>query len=182
MGLIITAKKAWKWLKLCTIVILYVSDILIFGTGLLSFFTTLILLQFILEESKKMEGRYRCKAICICIPPLCFILIVGWLYLNNILAESRSKVIINACYQYLKDNGRLPFSLEQLVPKYLTQIPNAKYIDMQKKYYYFSNQENNRYLLSWIVYPPFARKYYTFNKQNNRYHTACNPLVLERVL
>jgi hypothetical protein len=52
--------------------------------------------------------------------------VVSFVLYNHTLARTRAEQVIAACRHYEADNGRLPASLEELVPRYLAVIPRAK--------------------------------------------------------
>jgi hypothetical protein len=52
--------------------------------------------------------------------------ILSFIMYNHTLARTRAKNVIAACRRYEADNGRLPSSLGELVPRYLAAVPRAK--------------------------------------------------------
>ena len=86
------------------------------------------------------------------------------LYLNNQLAEQRSKIVIAALDNYKAQNGRFPDKLEELVPKFLPKIPLAK-INVYGSFRYYVFAED-RHTLMYVVVPPFGRKLYNLEKKS----------------
>jgi hypothetical protein len=53
--------------------------------------------------------------------------LVGWSRFNIKLADDRAPVVIAACRRFESDQGRLPHSLDELVPTYLPEVPCANW-------------------------------------------------------
>jgi hypothetical protein len=52
--------------------------------------------------------------------------VVCFVLYNHELARARAREVVAACRRYETDNGRLPSSLDDLVPRYLAAVPRAK--------------------------------------------------------
>lgn len=80
--------------------------------------------------------------------------------LNNKIARNRAEVLVSAVKSFHTENQRYPKSLEELMPKYVEQIPLAKYTLMFNKFGY-KTSENDTYLM-YTDMPPFGRPIYSF--------------------
>jgi hypothetical protein len=52
--------------------------------------------------------------------------VLSFVLYNHTLARARASEVIAACRRYQADTGRLPASLDNLVPRYLAVVPRAK--------------------------------------------------------
>ena len=77
-----------------------------------------------------------------------------WSRLNLKLAEDRAPIVIAACRRFEGDRGRLPSSLDHLIPRYLPQIPSANWT-LFGGFLYEPDRGELSYLYPW----PFARVY-----------------------
>jgi hypothetical protein len=77
------------------------------------------------------------------------------------LAHAQAAIVIDACVAFRSDNGSLPDNLTSLVPRYLRQVPNAKFCVACKDFEY--SKIGDAVVLSWWSHPPFGREVYNFN-------------------
>lgn len=93
---------------------------------------------------------------------------LGLLWANNAVqlgvAEANAQRIVAACEEYHAANGRLPESLDELVPQYMKSVPPAKYC-LQGQFHYYPGTP----MLYWVVVPPHLRKIYNFNTRRWSY-------------
>ncbi|WP_157648676.1 hypothetical protein [Thiobacillus denitrificans] len=82
--------------------------------------------------------------------------------LNNRLAQSRAEVLVSAVKSFHSENQRYPQSLEELVPRYIEQVPLAKYTLMFNQFGYIAS-DNGTYL-EYMDMPPFGRPVYSFSR------------------
>jgi hypothetical protein len=61
------------------------------------------------------------------IPIATLLLVLGNYFVQTRIAWANSATLIQACESYHKDNGKYPDRLDQLVPRYLSSVPSAKY-------------------------------------------------------
>lgn len=74
--------------------------------------------------------------------------------------------LIQACERYHDANGAYPERLSDLVPRYLSSIPRAKYCCSYGEFRYYGPP---RLMLFWYEIPPFGRRVYNFESGNWRY-------------
>lgn len=89
---------------------------------------------------------------------------------NNLqlqVAESRAQRVIAACMAYHAANGKFPDKLDELVPKYMTYVPSARYCPGPWSQFRYYNGENPS--LFWYIFPPYDRKIYNFNTRRWSY-------------
>jgi hypothetical protein len=79
-------------------------------------------------------------------------------YQRKIAEETASRVIA-AIEKFHTDKGEYPKTLDDLVPQYLTYVPQTK-ICLDGQFLYYNNAEHP--MLVWAVVPPFGRKIDTF--------------------
>jgi hypothetical protein len=90
------------------------------------------------------------------------VLVFGLNYLNNQIAQSRAVILVSAVKNFYSENKHYPQSLNDLVPRYIEQIPSAKYTLMFNQFGYV-NSERGAYL-EYTEVPPFGRVSFSFNK------------------
>ncbi|MCC7442540.1 MAG: hypothetical protein IT285_12960, partial [Bdellovibrionales bacterium] len=90
---------------------------------------------------------------------------------NNWIAKQRAMKIIAACDAFHKDTGTYPKKLDELVPKYLAEIPSAKIAlrwNMGTRFIYVSGRTKageSHSSLMWMEIPPFGRRYYQLEQK-----------------
>ena len=90
------------------------------------------------------------------------VLVFGLNHLNYQVAQSRADVLVSAVKNFYSENQRYPQSLNDLVPRYVEQIPSAKYTLTSNEFRYV-NSEGGVYL-EYMEVPPFGRPYFSFNE------------------
>lgn len=81
---------------------------------------------------------------------------------NMHLAQRRADALIAACESYQKDNQRYPERLEDLVPRFIAEIPRAKLTLGRSDYFYRAGATHT---LGWTTMPPFGRRYYVLEEK-----------------
>ena len=104
----------------------------------------------------------------IAIPVLSLAMIAGNATIQSKIANTNAERIIVACEQFLATRGNYPDQLDELVPKYLSSIPRAKYALMFSDFRYRNLEGNHR--LMWAENPPFGRRTYYFEHREWHYH------------
>ncbi len=74
------------------------------------------------------------------------------------LAEKRANTVISAVEQYNQDNGHYPTFLNELVPKYLPEIPKPR---IAPGIFYYPGAPEDPHLM-YTDYPPFGRLSWSF--------------------
>jgi hypothetical protein len=103
----------------------------------------------------------------IAIPVLMLVIVGGNARIQAKIANANAERIIAACEQFRAATGKYPDQLEELVPKYLSSIPRAKYNLMFSNFRYW-NLDGNHQLL-WDENPPFGIRIYDLELRKWRY-------------
>ncbi len=77
-------------------------------------------------------------------------------------ARKNAEALIAACRAYEAKHGRLPDSLEALVPEFLPALPPARYEGPHFGFQYTVDAE--RHVLGWTDTLPFGRPFYVFEE------------------
>lgn len=77
------------------------------------------------------------------------------------LARAQAAIVIDACVAFRSDNGSLPDNLTSLVPRYLRQVPHAKFCVAFKEFEY--SKIGDFAVLSWWSQPPVGREVFSFS-------------------
>lgn len=97
----------------------------------------------------------------ILLPAFTALLVYANYNLQEKIALSHAAIIIQACERYRTDNGTYPKELPDLVPRYLSAVPRAKY-SLESNFIYSSSDETT-HLMFWkdLLHPRF----YDFREQ-----------------
>ena len=88
-------------------------------------------------------------------------IVVGCIFVANLSVGERNAIIVIAAVdKYQAEQKRYPQTLQELVPKYLPEIPPTKYALSASEFRYVALE--NRYQLVYTTLPPFGRRVYDF--------------------
>jgi len=79
-------------------------------------------------------------------------------------ARKNAEQIIAASRAFQQKHGRLPATLEELVPEFLPSVPPAKYSGPHFGFVYDAGPDSGRHVLSWTEHIPFGRPFYVFEE------------------
>jgi len=79
-------------------------------------------------------------------------------------ARKSAEQIIAASRAFQQRHGRLPATLEELVPEFLPAVPPAKYNGPHFGFVYDVNLASGQHVLSWTELIPFGRPFYVFEE------------------
>jgi hypothetical protein len=79
-------------------------------------------------------------------------------------ARKNAERLIAACRDFQARHGRLPDSLQELVPDFLPALPPAKYDGPHFGFTYDTSEDRKRHVLGWTEAIPFGRPYYVFEE------------------
>jgi len=82
-------------------------------------------------------------------------------YFNNKIAHDRAEVLITSVKAYVSAEHKYPEKLQDLVPKYIPAVPDAKFSMMFNKFYF----SGKYHFLLYVSFPPFTRPTYLFDKE-----------------
>jgi hypothetical protein len=140
-------------------------DAVLSGTYILSAIVCPI--WFLLSVVKNATNRPGWKLVLlrIAIPALTLGLVLTNDTLQCRIAESNAARIVEACEEFHTANGRYPKTLGELVPKYMSSVPHAKYCLAFGEFLYSDKQP----VLMWYAVPPYGREIYNFEGKNWSY-------------
>jgi hypothetical protein len=125
--------------------------IFLYGTALDWFITCFVCsIWFFVAFVREALGHSSPKVIWarLLIPIVTGILVYANSVVQEKIAFSNAEIIIQACERYHSDNGAYPKELTNLVPRYLSSIPHAKYSLSFSDFSYTSSDEAT-YLMFW---------------------------------
>jgi hypothetical protein len=79
-------------------------------------------------------------------------------------ARKNAEQIIAACRAFERKHGRLPTTLEELVPEFLPSLPRAVYDGPHFGFVYDVEPDSRRHVLGWTDRIPFGRPFYVFEE------------------
>ncbi|MEO5334249.1 MAG: hypothetical protein H7839_19720 [Magnetococcus sp. YQC-5] len=153
---------------------LFWLDGFVFSQGVLSGFILFFSLgRFLLASfsncsDQALKSRKKADALLLAIGAMAVIVM---LRVNNSIAETRIHLVAEACRQYKASHGHYPQKLEELVPKFLTGIPDAKPFGNFNKILYLrigKNDVDDDTLLEYVAIPPFSRRF--LRLETNQWH------------
>jgi hypothetical protein len=148
--------------------ILFVLDALILGQGAFSFLGAVIILPVSLVRGFRSKNPARLLWLRALLPIALVLATWATIFVNLKVAESRAKRVISACEAFATDHGgAYPHDLRELVPRYLSDVPDAKYTLLANKFYYFEHQ--NQHTLLYVAIPPFGRRTYDLERKRPGY-------------
>ena len=71
--------------------------------------------------------------------------------------------IVEAVESYRSPHGAYPRQLEELVPRFMAEVPSAKPVLMADKFRYW--QHEGKPQLMYVEVPPFGRRVYSFEER-----------------
>jgi hypothetical protein len=98
----------------------------------------------------------------ISMPLLTFAIAYGNGNLQWKISDVHAQQLIKACEEFQVANGRYPNKLDELVPKYLSSVPPAKYCVMGE--FLYVNSKDGPCMLWWTRYG-FYRRIYDFDEK-----------------
>lgn len=87
--------------------------------------------------------------------------------INRQIGEERANRIITAVEAYKAANGTYPERLDQLVPRFISEIPDKariSYLDIGFRYY--ANTDPEAHKLLYLATPSFGRRTYSFETKS----------------
>lgn len=147
---------------------LFLSLLLIFfdavfsGGVLLSYMVCPI--WFLIALFRAIVGRasFGVATARVLIPIVTVLVVSGAFIIQDITAMANATRIIRACERYRHDNGAYPKKLADLVPRYMSTIPSAKYCLFANDFIYASFDQHT--MLMWLKAPPYGRRAYDFER------------------
>ena len=85
---------------------------------------------------------------------------MGMLVYGDSIASERADKLVVAVEQFRAKHGRYPVRLEEIVPEFISEIPQPNYVLIADKFRYF--ELDSRHSLQYFDMPPWSRRIYTF--------------------
>jgi hypothetical protein len=98
----------------------------------------------------------------VAMPLLTFAIAYGNANLQWKISDANAQRVIKACEEFRVANGRYPGKLDELVPKYLSSVPPAKYCLFMDNFWYVNR--DGLCMLWWTRYG-FYRRIYHFDEK-----------------
>ncbi len=160
-------KTTWESLRstVITAVCLFIVDAIVFGWFVIAVSASIALalwliprtlLDFIRGNVLMVRGLK--TGTYLCMVAATFAAYAG----NSYLAKARADTVIAGVDQFKADHHRYPESLTELVPKYMSSVPRAKYTVMYGEFIFFRDVPS----LMYYGFPPFYRRVYRFDSKN----------------
>ena len=170
MRQILMFSSPWFWTALGAATLLVV-DAWVFNQGLFAVLTLLFLLLWRLPKLAWVAYRRRpwrtglLQAAVWALAALAVLLANHW---NNQHAQRQATALIAQIERYRLEQGHYPQQLTDLVPRYVAEVPAAKWTLSHNLFIYRRGGENGPWLI-YIELPPFGRKVYRF--QSHDWHS-----------
>ncbi|CAB1370640.1 hypothetical protein [Denitratisoma oestradiolicum] len=116
---------------------------------------TLLARKYAVQRRRRLSGQGICCAAAL--------LVLAMNYANNQLARSRAENLVAAVETFHRDQQRYPHRLDELVPRYLSRLPLAKYTLMFNEFRYIPGEQDPELL--YVELPPFGRPVYSFRRK-----------------
>jgi len=142
-------------------------DVVVTGSFLLSFFVFPVWFVFFILTNAVGRPGWKPALLRIAVPPLTLGLVLANDTLQRRIADANAAQVIAACEEFRVDNGELPETLDELVPRYMGSVPRAKYCLCFGEFLYWSFDGGG--MLVWYVVPPYGRRIYDFEEGRWRY-------------
>ena len=158
-------KPLWRHLRgtLVFCGLIYAADGVVvggFGVGTL-LALTMVPAALIRGWRRKDPGRM--IALRALLPVIAVLAVFGTIAFNMAHSRAAARRIISAAESFRHEQGHYPSSLEELVPRYLPQIPRARYTVLLNEFSY--RQSAGQHVLGWMVLPPFGSAGYFFEQK-----------------
>lgn len=144
-------------------VTLFVLDALLLGQGLLAGLILVTIFGWLVPKALllvKVERDARPTVRLALLLAFTAVAIMLTINANNRLARQRALGLVKAVEIYRAVHGRYPLALDALVPRYLAEVPRAKYTLAFGDFVY--QREDDRALLGYVEVPPYGRPCYDF--------------------
>ncbi len=159
----------WRRLSTFIALLLFVTDALLLGQGLLAALLLVTVSGWLLPKAllliKVRRDAWPTVRLALLFS-LTVVAIMATININNHLARQRATRLIQAIDLYRAANGRYPLALAALVPRYIATIPRAKYTLAFNQFVY--QQFDQRAVLAYVELPPLGRPCFDF--EQHRWH------------
>ena len=160
-----SSKRLWSsWIagSLCIAAVVLFWDVGNEGCYILSL--VVCPLWFLISFFKNVIQRpgWRIAIPRLSMPLLTFAIAFGNGNLQWKISDANAERVIKACDEFRVANGRYPGNLDELVPKYLSSVPPAKYCLIRGNFWYVNR---DGYCVLWWTRYGFYRRFYNFDEK-----------------
>jgi predicted PurR-regulated permease PerM len=151
-------------------VLLFVVDAYVLNQGVLALVVAAAVILFVIPHAliaRKYRGRRGPRLRNLMIVLLAVALVFAFIVVNNRMARERAEVLIAAVRNFRAAEQRYPLNLQELVPKYASEIPRAKYTFALNTFTYSATGAAPT--LSYTSLPPYGRPTYSFDRGEWRF-------------
>lgn len=143
--------------SLICLLVVFLWDVVLSGSFLFSFFFLPIWFVAAVIRAIVLRPGWGVAFDRILMPFVAGLLVVANCYVQGRIARANSERLIQACEQYREASGAYPERLDDLVPRYLSSVPRAKYCCFLGEFMYWGPP---RAFFWWVEIPPFGRRVY----------------------
>jgi hypothetical protein len=144
--------------------VLFIVDAFVMNLGVIAEILLLVIVLKWLPESAILKFKKQSLKIQLTkslIYGVMAISVISANAINNKIAKKRAEQVIDAVEQYHQANSKYPAQLSDLVPTYLSKVPEAKYTLAFNKFGYINGDKDA--ILFYMDLPPFGRPTFDFN-------------------
>ena len=145
--------------------VLIALDAVFTGSFLMSYIVCPVWFFMSIVKNASQRPGWKLALLRITIPALTLGLVLTNDAVQFRIAEANAAKIIRACEEFHTANGKYPKTLGELVPKYMSSVPHAKYCLVFGEFLY----SDKKPVLMWYAVPPYGRKVYDFEKRSWSY-------------
>jgi hypothetical protein len=149
----------------CSLIVL-IFDVIVDGSYVISAIVCPIwfIVAIALAIGRRPTWRVACTRVLI--PLVTALLAVANYSLQYRIAMGNAVRLIQACEQYRTANKGYPDTLNDLIPRYLSSVPRAKYCLSFGEFRYVASSQH---MLIWCDIPPFGRRVYNLDAGTWKY-------------
>lgn len=162
--------KQFVW-SLAVCALLYFLDALLIG---LPSFGTFLCVVFMLtnfaaflwrrKSERSVVVKYGIRSLMLCLTVLA---ILSTFMFNRHLGYANARLIIKAVEDYRVEKGEYPERLQDLVPQFLSEVPDSAIRLTSTEFYYLHHKDGHS--LMWTEVPFFGRRTYQFETKEWSY-------------
>lgn len=158
---LVDATLPFRGTLLCTTVVIFL-DVVFYGSYMFAALICPIWFLIAIVRAIAQRPGWEVATGRVMIPVATLLLVLANNSLQVKIAQANAARLVQACEFYHEANGKYPQQLGDLVPRYLSSIPSAKYCLAWGDFQYFSSPPEYT-LLTWTELPPFGRWVYGFD-------------------
>jgi hypothetical protein len=147
---------------ICAAILVFL-DVVFHGSFLYSVLVCPVWFLVAIIRAVMLRPRIQVAVARLLVPFATMLLVLANDRLQEQIALVNAAHVIEACERYREASGAYPKRLEDLVPRYVSGIPRAKYCLVWGHFDYSEGERSH--LLYWYAVPPFGRRIYSFERR-----------------